>query len=91
MPQPTRRNPDKFRTVFRWKGKRDAYWVGALERRGLSAQMPPSVTEGSVLFDRGDCHAYVDAWYGHTTPAFRGLRSLHASLRLLVHPVTAPA
>lgn len=91
MPRPTRRHPDRTRLVFRWKGPREDAWAAAFERRGLSAQMPPSVTVGSVVLNRPDCHAFVDAWHGHITPAFRGLRSIPAGIRLLVNPVVASA
>lgn len=90
MPQPTRRNPLKFRTVYRWKGSRTPVWSAAFERRDLSAQMPPCVTElaaeGVSTFV-----ACADAWRGHTTPAFRGLRSIQAGIRLLINASTAPA
>lgn len=42
MPTPTRKNPEKYRTVYTWIGEKTQ------ELRDLSAEMPPSVTEGNA-------------------------------------------
>ena len=57
MPTPTRKNPDKYRTVYMWIGEK------MQELRDLSAEMPPSVTElaaqGSYIH-----RMMAVAWYG---------------------------
>lgn len=42
MPTPTAKNPEKYRTVYKWAGEKQQ------ELRDLSAEMPPSVTEGNA-------------------------------------------
>ena len=39
MPTPTKKNPDKYRTVYMWIGEKTQ------DLRDLSAEMPPAVTE----------------------------------------------
>lgn len=39
MPTPTKKNPDKYRTVYLWLGEKTQ------ELRDLSAEMPPRATE----------------------------------------------
>lgn len=90
MPRPTRKQPDRTRLVYRYKGPRKAAWAEALECRGLSARMPAVVTELAAE-GVGAFTAFADAWHGQTTPAFRALRSLPAGIKLLVNPMTAPA
>jgi hypothetical protein len=41
-PTPTKKNADKYCTVYKWIGEKQQ------ELRDLSAEMPPSVTEGNA-------------------------------------------
>ncbi|HTF70903.1 MAG TPA: hypothetical protein VK638_50360 [Edaphobacter sp.] len=46
MLTPTRRNPEKYRTVYKWIGEKTQ------ELRDLSAEMPPAVTEMAATGNR---------------------------------------
>lgn len=52
MPAPTKKRPERYITVYHWKGIRTSVWAAAFERRDLSAQMPPIVTELAAAGNR---------------------------------------
>jgi len=86
MPMPTMKKPDRYKMVY--------YWIGITDQtckmHDLSAEMKPCVTEKAAQ-GLQPFMACADAWRGHVTPAFRGLRSLQVVTRLLVNPMPAPA
>jgi hypothetical protein len=82
MPWPTKKKPERTRTVYYWTGIPDS----RIRLHDMSAEMPPCVTELAAE-GVGAFVACADAWRGHVTPAFRGLRSIQAVTRLLINPM----